>query len=61
MVECSTNTFVHIPSQNLALQSQEILNRPVFVLRNSEKICTDSENSEHCLKGLKCLKNLNRF
>jgi hypothetical protein len=27
------------------VQSQEILNRPVFVLRNSEKVCTDSENS----------------
>jgi hypothetical protein len=32
------------PSQNLALQSQEIPNKPVFVLRNSEKVCTDSEN-----------------
>jgi hypothetical protein len=58
MVECSTNTFIHIPSHNIALQSQEILNRPVFVLRNSEKVST---NSQHCLKGLKCLECVNRF
>ena len=57
-VKQAVKTSTKIKWQNRSLQSQEILNRPVFCVRNSEQILNITENSEQILK---ILKILNRF
>ena len=57
-VKQAVKTSTKIKWQNRSLQSQEILNRPVFCVRNSEQILNITENSEQIFK---ILKILNRF
>ena len=50
------------PSRGTSLQSQEILNRPVFFARYSEQSLNITENTEHWLKNAENSQHwLNRF
>ena len=71
LMEGACLIYVNCVCLVVSLQSQEILNRPVFVLdilkitKNFEKILNITENSEQILKILKIVVNseqiLNRF